>query len=197
MLKDFQAEIKTLLIVALIAVALSVVGVFFLRELSPAPVVQPIANNQQLTIDTSGWQTYRNDEFGFEFQYPKVFDEYSGCELRDILGDQTLTLGNSISIFVESTEGLSLEEYVNRNFSSESQFDISRRDIQVGGKDAIQIGSRTEGLGRYSEITYVLDQDKVYIFTYQARPNCLLYEVSNESELSVLQQILATFRFVE
>ena len=28
-------------------------------------------DNQQLTIDTTSWQTYRNEEFGFEVKYPK------------------------------------------------------------------------------------------------------------------------------
>ncbi|HEY4510044.1 MAG TPA: hypothetical protein VJC15_03610 [Candidatus Paceibacterota bacterium] len=167
-----------------------------ISPLRPSVISSPNENesNNQV-LDTSEWQTYRSDEF--EFQYPKVFDEYRGCELHDILGDKTLTLGVSISIFVKNAEGAGLEGYVDQNFSSESQFDISRKNIQVDGRNAIQIGSRTEGLGRYSEITYVLEQDKMYIFTYMARANCLSYEVFSESELSVLQQILSTLRFVD
>ena len=79
MLQDFKPEIRLFLFVALIAVAISVGGIFLLRGLSPAPTPSP----EPQAVDTSGWQTYRNEgpslqgatepqsEFGFKVKYPK------------------------------------------------------------------------------------------------------------------------------
>ena len=54
-------------------------GILLLKVKQPMPfppqVVQqtspPAPSPQPQTLDTSGWQTYRNDEFGFEVRYPK------------------------------------------------------------------------------------------------------------------------------
>jgi len=69
---------KILAVITIVAIILTIGGVLLLRTLQPAPSPTPIAQQtppptpQQEVLDTSNWQTYRNDEFGFEFKHPHV-----------------------------------------------------------------------------------------------------------------------------
>jgi len=92
MFKDFHAEIKTLVIVAVIAVVVSVGAILLLKTIQ-APVAQtppPVPSPQPQTLDTSNWQTYRNDEFGFEMKYPSNWEieEEGFISMSRILGIQ-------------------------------------------------------------------------------------------------------------
>ena len=72
MFKNFQVEIKTFVIVAVIAVIVSVAGILLLRDDARdqvLPTPSPVPTGQS-PIDTSTWQTYRSDEFGFDIKYP-------------------------------------------------------------------------------------------------------------------------------
>jgi len=76
-LHEFKPEIKVSLIVAVIAVILTASGIWLLKSMQPVQVIQtpppaPTSTAQPQTeiLDTSNWQTYRNDEFGFQFDYP-------------------------------------------------------------------------------------------------------------------------------
>lgn len=89
------SEIKTLLLVTLIAIVVSVAGILLLRGTAPAPVEQPIVSEKVETSESSlseveGWQTYRNEEFGFEMKYPSDWEieEEGFSSISRILGIQ-------------------------------------------------------------------------------------------------------------
>lgn len=81
--QTFKPEIKLFVLVAFIAVVISVGVILLLRTTEPASSPTPTAQQtpppapepqpQPEVLDTSGWKTYRNDEFGFEVRYPESF----------------------------------------------------------------------------------------------------------------------------
>ena len=85
MFQDFKTEIKTFLIVALIAIVVTVGGILLLKTTGPEPAPSPTPTAQQIpppvpepqpqaeVLDTSDWNIYRSDEFGFEVRYPQDY----------------------------------------------------------------------------------------------------------------------------
>ncbi len=103
--QEFRTETKLLLVVALAAVTLAVGGVLLLKvglgPSSPTPIEEQQESEEDLDsstmprdqaeLDFAGWQTYRNDEFGFEVKYPENFvnKEYpSGIRSSEVFGIQ-------------------------------------------------------------------------------------------------------------
>lgn len=79
-LKDFHSEIKMFVAVFTVAVVVSIGIILILKSLPSSTQVKP--ESQQVSvdaqpteesteIDTSNWQTYFFEEFGFEVKYPK------------------------------------------------------------------------------------------------------------------------------
>lgn len=205
--QNFKPEIKLFLIVAIASVIIAVGGIFLLRPISP-PVPERVlvieqtqeqaVSNEQSTIDTSNWQTYRNEEFGFEFQYPKGFAESKECKARMSGGQKNVVnVGNRIDITVGDSKGMNLQDFVAADFSREFLFDTHQSEQSVGGEKAIMISYRVEGTGRLGTVTFVKRGDKIYRFDYLAGVDCPAAYAGDTSELDVLSQILATFRFVE
>ena len=220
-----QTSWKVLAIVCAVAI-LAVAGILALKTIQPAPETQvpqptltpspepqPISN-QQSAIDTSGWQTYRNDEFGFEVKYPTDIEVKTGKEAEYMFGQFTevVDISQPVAKFALSTfnppascNELSLGVHVYTN--GEAQCDLRNKstpETEIINGSEFYTGSSREGI---PGSTYHIDQYQtlregvcyeINIVGFGSYPACEGFErISEPPSKETLKQILSTFRFVE
>jgi hypothetical protein len=202
---------KTRFIALLVVIVIGVMGIsaYWLqgtkgqqKELTPSLPQAP-------EIDTSGWKTYRNEKYGFEFKYPKEFDEVEPCKLKDTdngieLGEGRLRievevfkyehpLENHVQKFVaEQLQelgllGLSLDEIAERNVW------VSAEKILVGSNE----GFKVDLPGRPSSVIFLSRGNKLYKIAWGAWgvSSCLGYaKLKGYDESQIFEQIPSTFR---
>jgi len=213
---------KYIAIVAVFAL-IALGGILLLKTLQPAPVAQvpqpsptpslqpqPV-NNQQSTIDTTSWQTYRNEKFNVEFKYPlywvvEEYDETTESVINanhvDFSDDTEINLTYSLRfgfIVNENPNRLPLREYliqekVNIMYPLEFDIELSREEIRrrlmewrvttFKGYDSLQNLENTKLFVSVGQNVFMLYMDS-------------LEEGINSFADSPFDQILSTFRFIE
>ncbi len=202
MLQDFKTEIKTLLIVAFIAVVISVAGILLLRndvrnQVSPTP--SPVPNDQSV-LDTSNWQTYRNDKFEFEFRYPHdwvgPFIEGPGSSVVSSSEEprvtvQIVTESGNLGLF-ETLENAEVGEVVEANLIFYSKI----ANDSIGGYPAVRYTAdyRNVPAQRLPTGEEVLIKKDNQIFELRMWGSSFEAVRNNKN---TFHQILSTFRFVE
>jgi len=165
-----------------------------------------------LVDETADWQNYRNNWYGFEFKYPPIPAGCENCIINfDDFNDEIFSVGR-LSLRVEDLEASNLSEYVYNIFPRErgevkveeadgsqylkETFVESRKNITVGGQEAIKVDYRFGGTGRFGTTTFVKRDDWVITFEFTTGGFCCDSSIDTIYEEEVYEAMLSTFSFL-
>ncbi|MEK7534167.1 MAG: hypothetical protein AAB600_02405 [Patescibacteria group bacterium] len=164
----------------------------------PQPIVTNEIREKLQEQNLQGWQTYRNDEFGFEVKYPRTTDLWGKLRKLDVMeGPNFLCEGDmyyyTYALYMlisggDECQGLLVKIGIIKNKTLNKRIadlwddyteDFEKHQLFVDDRRATQLTDR------YG-----------YLYTLFAN-NGLLYEIrTSVDEKDLHNQILSTFRFV-
>ena len=160
-------------------------------------------------IDTSGWQTYRNDEFGFEVKYPLDWESIQGDQSG--LRNQT----DYAYISIDSVPIKTGQEMLDVVIANTGMGECSPPDCRHPGEDEVFMRNFDNHLfyyvftnlfeGRLGVAYYIENPegDTAIRFGFSAYTGSQNWPLrgehtdEEEPDHDILKQILSTFRFVE
>lgn len=156
-------------------------------------------NDCENELDISNWKTYRNEEYGFEMQYPKDWitkNENQRFYFNSASSEDDLGI-SGFSIRIRSKDYLSLNGryiYVAK--------DIEEKEIIVEGIKGVDIITK-EWLNSYRTI-YIQKDDKTFVLAtinpsinYEEVADLINKDKEIKENLKKFDQILSTFKFIE
>lgn len=178
-------------IIAILAVA-GIVGYFLWKNSAETTSTAP--QTPSSTIDTSGWQTYTNQQYGIAFKYPSEWGTPTAQNGLISIGDANAAddEGEYFRMDIVSAGNQMLDQVV---AAYGAQHGVSLSDMQttqIDGADARSFAERLEG-GFSDDALFIAHGNYVYEISYGNRP---LGDPAPASVLQV-QALLATFQFVQ
>ena len=178
------------------------------QEPEPAPVA-PEPEPEPTLDETADWKIYQNEQLGFEFLYPAVYDAEKAC--RPGARRNQVWIGERITIDVLKSEDLSIQQYPDRFLDRKAapidRLDVdeygwkieSKESISIGGYDAVRIEYQFGGMITYGEAVFVADakNGRVLRFDIVAGGFYCDFPDHNVYESAVFYTILESFRFLE
>ena len=133
-------------------------------------------------IDTSNWQTYRNEEFGFEVKYPEEWKTEEGLPQKNMYFNPPTSgdyAGNFISFYIAlNIDNISLEDYIKGHVSSKGV----TSNVQIAGIQGVRRVFYDDWSDTHSAIVLFIKDSKIFIF-------------NATKEASIFDQIISSFKF--
>jgi len=139
--------------------------------------VEEELENTEIEIDMSNWQTYRNEEYGFEFKYP---GDWAIDNLKS--SEQTIVFNTQNNV-PETRESISFQ-YSNKTLNEwlkeiDKKSIISTSELTINNKMAKQVNTSEFGIIKIATI----NNNKFYI-------------IETQGEI-LKNKILSTFKFLD
>jgi|GEM_PF-814360 len=135
-------------------------------------------------------RTYRDDRYGFEFQYPVFSGNDPQCPVL-AKTDDGLSVG--IFSFIVSDRQGAFEEFVVRQLEG-MEID-GRTELTVGGKPAVRADYQTAGMGWSGSSVFIDDGKKFIEFGLLANESGERCGNSDDYEDRVYQSVISTLKF--
>jgi hypothetical protein len=151
------------------------------------------------------WKTYHNQQYGFSFEYPAIYDqaryrERYGISLSDQPEDSdfgrtkfSLTMCYRVYLDIYDARGLSLEAFFNRALKKGDISNIESKTVtSVNGVKGYQVDYRFGGMNRFGTITFLKKKNHIFVFHTEAWGG---NDSDPVSEWDAYAKMIDTFKF--
>lgn len=196
----FTKSIQTYFAFAIILLIASGVGLWFVIEASKDEIEQevviPIAvrkfsqpvESELSRVDISGWKTYQNKEYGFEFKYPIDF-------MVDDSADESMSKFDiHLHVIKDGKNDQSEDLMVMKNYGVKDLDTAFNEYFNLKQDDFIPIYGKTNGLRTLSALTFEYGEHYIVVAITDNK-SVVGFEAEKENE-ELLSKVISTFKFI-